>query len=292
MFLGVPPAEVDITVDLVRELVDTQFPQFKKLELSFLDSGWDNENYRLGNDLIVRMPRRLASVELLENEIEWLPKLKIGLPLSIPAYVEVGKPNDDYPWSWTIIPWYDGRNGCNNQPNNVQVLLLVDFLKKLHKFPADAAPYNDHRCLPLSDKSAEVLERINVLKGINVIVDDRLIELWQQSIAEPISDQKYLIHGDMHPRNIIIDHGEIKSIIDWGDITAGDVAPDLASIWMLFDDAQVRESGFRHYRADASLVLRAKGWAIFFGTLFLELGQSVHEEYRIAGERIIKNVLQ
>lgn len=290
MNLTVPPAQVDINESVIKGLIDDQFPQFSSLEISFLDSGWDNENYRLGSDYIIRLPRRAAAIPLLQNEMNWLPKLKSALPIGIPAPIYIGKPNEHYPWQWTIIPWYQGMNGCVNQPGNVQILYLVDFLKKLHSQPIKDAPYNDHRCLPLLDKSDEVVDRINRLKSINDKSKSRLLHLWHQSIVEPMPDQKCLIHGDMHPRNIIIHQGEINALIDWGDMTAGDVATDLASIWMLFDDAQVRASGFAHYRADPSLINRSRGWAIFFGTLFLELGTAADGEYQIAGERILNNI--
>jgi aminoglycoside phosphotransferase (APT) family kinase protein len=41
------------------------------------------------------------------------------------------------------------------------------------------------------------------------------------------------LHGDLHPANILVDRGSISAVIDFGDITAGDPAADLAVAWML-----------------------------------------------------------
>jgi len=286
----VPKSEVDINVSIIRSLIDTQFPQYKDLEITFLDSGWDNENYRLGSDYIIRMPRRVAAIPLLENEINWLPRLAPSLPVNIPAPIHIGQPSESYPWQWSIIPWYDGVNACVALPDDVQVIVLVDFLKVLHQHHPSDAPYYDHRCLPLSDKSDDVMDRIKRLKQTTELVDERILELWYQAVAEPVPTTQSLIHGDMHPRNIIINDGKIEAVIDWGDITAGDVAPDLASIWMLFDKEDVRNKGFQHYGADQSLIIRSRGWAVFYATLFLELGDAADGQYNAAGQRILNNI--
>ncbi len=50
--------ELDITPSLVRCLIAAQFPQWAHLLLRpVLSAGTDNALYRLGNDLVVRLPR-------------------------------------------------------------------------------------------------------------------------------------------------------------------------------------------------------------------------------------------
>jgi len=226
MRITVPPAECELNVSIVRSLIESQFPQLADMDIVFLDSGWDNENYRLGTNYIIRLPRRTAAVPLLENEITWLPKIKTALPIDIPAPIHIG-----------------------------------------------------------------VEERIKRLKDSNLIKDDRILEFWNRAVQESVPSNQCLIHGDMHPRNIVIDNGVLNAVIDWGDITTGDVATDLSSIWMLFEDPKVRGIGFKHYGADESTIRRAQGWAIFSGTLFLDLGLSSNGEYRRSGKQILKNVL-
>ena len=53
-----PAAEVEITDDLVRALLAEQHPDLADLALTPLAFGWDNAIFRLGDDLVVRLPRR------------------------------------------------------------------------------------------------------------------------------------------------------------------------------------------------------------------------------------------
>jgi orotidine-5'-phosphate decarboxylase len=41
------------------------------------------------------------------------------------------------------------------------------------------------------------------------------------------------LHGDLHPANILVRHGRVSGVIDFGDITSGDPAADLSVAWML-----------------------------------------------------------
>lgn len=55
---NMPSAELDIDAELVRTLLREQFPALASLPLTVLTNGWDNTLPRLGDDLLVRLPRR------------------------------------------------------------------------------------------------------------------------------------------------------------------------------------------------------------------------------------------
>ena len=65
---GRPAAELSITESLVRALLDDQFPDSRGLPLARVDSGWDNEIFRLGDEFAVRMPRREIGANLILKE--------------------------------------------------------------------------------------------------------------------------------------------------------------------------------------------------------------------------------
>ena len=93
--------------------------------------------------------------------------------------------------------------------------------------------------------------------------------------------------------NVLVENGAITGIIDWGDITAGDVATDLAAIWMLFADHGARLQAFAAYGKVAEATrLRARGWAIVFGVVLLDTGLIDHPRHRAMGERILAQVSQ
>lgn len=75
------------------------------------------------------------------------------------------------------------------------------------------------------------------------------------------------IHGDLHPLNVLVEGGAVSGIIDFGDITAGDPATDLAIVWSLLASAQ--DHFWSVYGEDESLRLRARGWAIHLGLAYL-----------------------
>ena len=101
---GTPAAEFNVTQELVRKLVASQFPQYAQRALQPLDAGFDNVLYRLGEDLLVRMPRRAVADNLLRNEQTWLPRLSSQLDICIPQPLHRGSPEFGYPWSSVCCP--------------------------------------------------------------------------------------------------------------------------------------------------------------------------------------------
>jgi aminoglycoside phosphotransferase (APT) family kinase protein len=83
------------------------------------------------------------------------------------------------------------------------------------------------------------------------------------------------LHGDLHPANILVHGGQVSGVIDFGDLTSGDPAVDLAVAWMLLP-AELHGAFREAYRAagaadpaDGALWQRARGWALNFALVFL-----------------------
>lgn len=70
-----PPAEVDVSLGLVRRLIAGQMPDLADRPLRMLAHGWDNVMVGLGDDLVARLPRRAVAVDLLLHEQRWLPPI-------------------------------------------------------------------------------------------------------------------------------------------------------------------------------------------------------------------------
>ena len=47
-----------MSADLVRRLLAGQHPDLADLEVRFLANGWDNAIFRVGDELLARLPRR------------------------------------------------------------------------------------------------------------------------------------------------------------------------------------------------------------------------------------------
>jgi len=258
-----PDAEVDLTVGLVRDLLREQHPDLATLPIVEVASGWDNIVFRLGEDLAIRLPQRAMGALLAVNEQRWLAELAPGLPLPVPAPVRVGAPGMGYPWLWSVVPWFPGEEAAVADPTDWgdTAERLGAFLAALHCPAPSDAPVNPYRGVPLADRAARLAEGLD---GLGDQVDRSQIEAqWAALVATPAwTGPPLWLHGDLHPRNLVVHRGRLAAVVDFGDMTAGDPATDLSVAWFWLP-ASVR-SAFReaYGGADEDTWQRGKGWAL------------------------------
>ncbi len=265
---NMPAAEVAIDEPLVRRLLAAQFPQGAGLPLRLAANGWDNVVFRLGPELAVRLPRRQAGAELVLNEQRWLPGLALALPLPVPVPVLAGRPGGGYPWPWSVVPWFPGGIAASTPPAepNQAADSLGRFVAALHQPAPPEAPVNAVRGCPLAHRHDAVEERLARV-GPTLAPAERqaVAAAWADGLAAPTWGAAPLwLHGDLHPANLLVDEGgQLSAVIDFGDLTAGDPATDLAVAWMLFDDEPARARFLAAAgQPDGATVTRARGWAV------------------------------
>ena len=276
----------------MRALLREQFPDLAPLGLVEVDSGWDNAIFRLGPDLVVRLPRRTMGAALLEHEQRWLPELAPRLPLPIPVPLHVGLPGHGYPWRWSICPWLPGESALRVAVDDE--LEAADALGRFVAALAEPAPFhaptNPFRGVALAPRT----ERLDAALGTLGDAVDRVAirALWSDLVTTPPwPGSAVWLHGDLHPGNVLVDHGRISAVIDFGDLTGGDPAMDLSAAWMLFP------SSARHvFRAaaggcDDDTWRRARAWALAFGVACLASSADT-PEYTALGHRAIDAALQ
>lgn len=292
---NMPAAEVAVDDALVRRLLACQFPEGAGLPLRLVANGWDNVVYRLGDRLAVRLPRRLAAAELVLNEQRWLPALAPRLPLSVPTPVLAGRPADGYPWPWSVVPWLPGGIAADTPLADPTAATdsLGRFVAALHQPAPAEAPQNPVRGCPLAHRQEAVTERLaRVGPGLAPGERDALAAAWAEGLATPVWDGPALwLHGDLHPANLLVDgRGRLSAVIDFGDLTAGDPATDLAVAWMLFDATDVRARFLAAAgQPDDATVRRARAWAV---NLALAMAASSADNPTMAGvaRRTIANL--
>jgi aminoglycoside phosphotransferase (APT) family kinase protein len=289
---GTPPAEVEVSVEQLRDLLRDQHPDLSSLSIDPMDAGWDNMMFRLGTSLTVRMPRRKASAIPLINEQNWLPVLAPKLPLPVPVPVRIGCAGRSYPWSWSILPWFDGSSADQAPPDPTQAVQLATFLKALHTPASADAPIHPGRSIPIQQRASFIQERLDRLRVKTTLISAAVEEALRNGLQAQPSTEKRWLHGDLHARNVLVHHGIISAIIDWGDITSGDVAIDLASIWMLFDSAKARREALDCYSATPEETSRAKAWAVFFGSVLLETGLIDHAPHAAMGATTLRRITE
>ncbi|MEU2632652.1 phosphotransferase, partial [Kitasatospora sp. NPDC007106] len=85
--------------DLVRRLVAGQFPRWAGAAVERVPSGGTvNAMYRLGEDMVVRLPLVAGGAGDVALERTWLPRLAPHLPTPVPEVLGAGRPAEGYPW--------------------------------------------------------------------------------------------------------------------------------------------------------------------------------------------------
>ncbi|MER7210463.1 MULTISPECIES: aminoglycoside phosphotransferase family protein [Streptosporangium] len=260
--MNTPAAETDVDDDLVRRLIRLQHPDLEG-PLTLVANGWDNVVYRLGEDLSVRLPRRRAAAGLIVNEQRWLPVLAGHVEVPLPVPVRTGVPGEGYPWPWTIAPWFEGRPAADVPPSGRSGLAvpLAGFMTGLHRPAPPDAPRNPVRGVPLAARDQVVRQRLSSIPR-----SAGLLPLWERLAALPPWQGPALwLHGDPHPGNLLIGGDGLAAVLDFGDLTGGDPATDLAAAWLVFDE-DAREVFRSGVDADETTWERARGWALVMGT--------------------------
>lgn len=135
--------ETGITAELVQELLRDQHPDLADRPVRLGARGWDNQMWRLGDDLAVRLPWATRSADtLLRKEHAWLPSLAPHLPLPVPVPQRLGEPSALFPRPWIVTTWVPGtpadRAPATRTLEAADTLAL--FLTALHRPAPDGAP--------------------------------------------------------------------------------------------------------------------------------------------------------
>jgi aminoglycoside phosphotransferase (APT) family kinase protein len=260
-----PAAEITLTVEDVDRLLAAQHPSLRA-PVRTIAHGWDNDLLRLGEDLVVRFPRREAAAQLIVHEQRWLPELARMLPVPIPVPVAVGVPEGGFPWHWSVVPWFDGVRSMDLPVAERDALAvpLAEALRALHVPAPLDAPRNPVRGVPLRERDDAVRERVRARP--------QLAGIWDEAVAAPNwAGPPVWVHGDVHTANLIVLGGRLSALIDFGDLNGGDPACDLAIAWTAFTSGgaeRFREAMGPRY--DEATWRRARGWAVSVATLMLD----------------------
>lgn len=288
-----PPAEVNIDARLIRALLEEQHSDLARLSLGPTDaiSGWDNVMVRLGETLCVRLPRRSAAVKCIEHEQQCLPLVAKLVPLPVPVPVRIGVPGCGYPSPWSVVPWLPGAPADLAPPGEKGAGQWGRFLRALHVLAPERAPENPWRGGPLAARAAVLEDRLQWVAARTPHVTLEIRRGWEEALVEPIDSARMWIHGDLHALNVLVEDEAFSGVIDWGDITGGDPATDLASIWMLFSDSRARRLGFDVYGPISEATYRrAKGWAIAFAVTLLDARLADNQRLAEIGRRTLGRV--
>ena len=276
---GLHPDELPVDPPLVRALVDRDHPGLATLPLRRLpSSGSTNVLYRLGADLVVRLPRQPGGSAVIDKEAAWLPTVAPYLPVAVPEVLSVGRPGFGYPERWSLVRWIDGSappdpyaDGGPGPPRARLGADLAGFVAALGR--ADVPPgaladpsLRGYRGGPLAARDAPTREAIAACRAIaGLSLDlDGVERVWGAAVGLPDAHRvpaPRWYHGDLTTENLLVRDGRLAAVLDFGGLGIGDPTIDLLAAWEVLDPGG-REVFRRTLGVDGPTWLRARAWAL------------------------------
>ncbi|MEV5803158.1 aminoglycoside phosphotransferase family protein [Streptomyces collinus] len=290
------PGMHPIDAGLVRRLVAGQFPRWAHLTVERLASGGTvNAMYRLGDDMVVRLPLVRGGADDVMRERTWLPRLAPRLPTAVPELIGEGGPAHGYPWPWSVYRWLAGANpevGLLSEP----VLLAEDlaaFVAAMRSITLTGAP-RAHRGGPLASLDAETRAAIEELRRIpqEGVDCDAVAAVWEEALLAPGHDGPPVwLHADLMPGNLLVDGGRLTSVIDFGCLGTGDPACDLFPAWNLLP-AKAREVFRAALNVDDATWTRGRGRTLSQALVALPYYRETNPAMARNARHVIRTVLR
>jgi aminoglycoside phosphotransferase (APT) family kinase protein len=291
--------EREIDVGLVTRLIGSQFPQWAGLPLrAVTSSGTDNALFRLGDEIVVRLPRIDWAVGGAEVEREWPPRFAPQLPVDVPLPLGRGLPGHGYPWEWSVFTWLDGATptiaGVARGDVDADVLArdLAAFILALQRVDAADGP-RAGRGVPLATRDAATRAAIAALAATPEAIDlDAVVVAWEAALAVPQwQGPARWLHADLTPGNLLLTDGRLSAVIDWGASGVGDPACDLIVAWNLLP-AQVRTTFRVALDVDDATWARGRGWALSIALIALPYYRETNATVAENSRHVINEVIR
>ncbi len=249
--------------ELVRGLIRSQMPGFSHLPLAVVEPwGTDNAIWRLGTDLVVRVPRIHWAAGQIELEAQWLPRLAPHLPVAIPEPVAVGMPSDNYPYRWAVHQWIPGEGAALDLMDDpvAFALALAEVVRRLQEVPTTDAPPSTNRARPLAEY--DEVTRWIIERAGDLIDAGAALVVWEEALAAPPhTGPAVWVQGDLEG-NCLVQNGRLSGIVDWGSACAGDPAVDIQVFWSPLFTNESRDAFLDALEVDDATLARSRGAAI------------------------------
>jgi aminoglycoside phosphotransferase (APT) family kinase protein len=259
--------QLAVSPGMVRELVDEQFPSWRGLPVTAVESpGTVNAIFRIGGQLAARFPLRPADAAAvrrrLESEAAAARELAGRTRFATPEPVAIGKPGAGYPLAWAVQTWLPGVTADDEDPGGSVAFAhdLAEFIGGVRTIGTGGRTFSGRGRggdLRSHDEWMETcFERSGRLLDV-----PRLRRLWETMRALPRGPAgDVMSHSDLIPGNVLVSGGRLAGILDVGDLGPADPALDLVAAWHLLEDSP-RQALRDDLRCDDLEWERGKAWA-------------------------------
>ncbi len=275
--MTVPLHDDELTIEpaTVRALVDRTLPDARALPLRRLAaSGSSNALFRLGDELLVRLPRQPGGSATIAKEARWLPLVGPHVPVAVPEVVAVGEPGFGYPEQWSVVRWLEGATPTGAASDVAGAPLAADLAAVVTGLQSVAVPPEAlvdpelrwYRGTPLTTQDEDTRLALDACRGIvGLDVDLAAAEaVWDEAMSLPgVADTvpPRWHHADLVAENLLVRADRLSAVLDFGGLSIGDPTVDLKVAWELLA-GEARDGFRRAVGADDVTWLRGRAWAL------------------------------
>lgn len=261
------PGQLSISPEMVRELVDVQFPQWKQLPVkAVLPAGTVNAIFRIGDHFVGRFPLERDEPDAVRQrllaEADAANQLLGVTRFGTPRPVAIGDPGFGYPLAWAVYTWLPGQLAFDEDPSRSDEFAtdLAEFITGIHAIDTRGRTYDGNgRGGDLYSHDEWMQECLTNSEGLLDVVPLRGI--WSALRDLPRGDTPDVMnHGDLLPTNLLVASARLTAVLDVGGLGAADPALDLMSAWHLLDTER-REILRTALGCDDAEWQRGKAWA-------------------------------
>jgi aminoglycoside phosphotransferase (APT) family kinase protein len=274
----IPEPDFRFSPDLVRRLVDEQYPLLRERDPERVGEGYDVEVWRISDDLVVRLPRRTSAFTFVEREIEHLPLIPQDLPLAVPRIEAVGVASEVLPGAWFVTQYLPGISG-NKRTSSECVRGAADLavtLASIHALSTEKLDNVSTRGVAIETRRTFFERQLDHLPGWAAQISRRYFD---QATHAEWESAKVFLHGDVHRSNLMVHDGRPTALIDFGDLGYGDRAGDLGGGIFTVGYEAHQEFLKAYGSVSDATVERALGWACYLAVRNFSVGDAYSLEF-------------
>lgn len=225
------PKIINTSADIYDIFETTGFTEMMTIEKAYrkvsvdgceiIGKGANGIVYRLDDETIIKTYKSDALGDMERERQIARQAFILGIPTAIPY--DIVRVDDSYGAVFELLSATSITKLISKDPDNIDeyAKVFVDLLKEIHKTPASVGVFPDIK--------AVALDWAEYLKGY---LDD---DLWEKlcALIKAVPKHNYLIHGDYHCNNVLIQQGE-PMLIDMDTLAVGHPVFELASMYNAF----------------------------------------------------------
>ncbi|WP_334270893.1 aminoglycoside phosphotransferase family protein [Saccharopolyspora indica] len=232
--------QLTVSPEMVRALVDGQFPEWRGLPVSRVDSrGTVHAIFRIGERFTARFPLEPgeagAKRDELEAEAAAARELLGRTRFRTPEPIALGEPGAGYPLPWSVQTWVPGVVAEGVGESAAFASDLAEFIRGVRTIDTRGRTFSgagrggelrshDAWMETCFDNSEQLLDV------------PRLRRTWQTMRELPRgSTGDVMAHSDLIPGNLLVSGRRLTGVIDIGGLGPADPALDLVAAWHLLD---------------------------------------------------------